>query len=91
MNGALFSERVEQENQQKVHRCYIYRLLTDRPNKRINLDWEKGRINNLLKDGITFICPWTEKRITNRYRIRPRPFVTFVPLPHQRTVESCSG
>jgi len=60
----MFSERVEQRNQQKVHRCY-YRLLTDRPNKRINLDWEKGCINDLLKEGKEFICPWTEKRITN--------------------------
>ncbi|MCG5062220.1 MAG: hypothetical protein KA714_30700 [Limnoraphis sp. WC205] len=62
---ALFGERVKQENQQKVHRCHIYRLLTDRPNKRIDLTWEKDCINNLLIEGKEFICPWTEKRITS--------------------------
>lgn len=61
----LFSERVKQENQQKVHRCHIYRLLTDRPNKRIDLSWEKDCIKDLLREGKEFICPWTEKRITN--------------------------
>ncbi|EAW35203.1 HNH endonuclease domain-containing protein [Lyngbya sp. PCC 8106] len=59
----LFSEK---RNRQKVHRCYIYRLLTDRPDNRRSLDWEQKQVNSLLREeNKEFICPWTEKRITN--------------------------
>ncbi|WP_413167695.1 HNH endonuclease domain-containing protein [Capilliphycus salinus ALCB114379] len=61
---ALFSERVEQENQQKVHRGMIDQLLTNRPDKRRPLTWERNHVDLLLMEDKEFICPWTEKRIT---------------------------
>ncbi len=62
---SMFSERVEQENQQKMYRGFIYQLLTDRPDNRRPLTWERNNVDLLLMEDREFICPWTEKRITN--------------------------
>jgi len=60
----LFTERVQQENNQYVNRGLIYALLTDRPDNRRPLTWERNQIDLLLMDGEEFVCPWTKKRIT---------------------------
>ncbi|MBW4549063.1 MAG: hypothetical protein KME25_32360 [Symplocastrum torsivum CPER-KK1] len=59
----LFSETVEQEDGQGADRGLIYRLLTDRPDNRRPLTWERNHVDVLLMEGRAFICPWTEKRI----------------------------
>ncbi|MBD2122399.1 hypothetical protein [Trichocoleus sp. FACHB-262] len=59
----LFSEGVEQGSTQQVDRGDIYRLLTDRPDNRRPLTWERNNIDLLLVEGHEFVCPWTEKRI----------------------------
>lgn len=59
----LFTERVEQENNKPADRGDIYRLLTDRPDNRRPLTWERNHVDVLLMEGREFVCPWTEKRI----------------------------
>ncbi|MEP0873812.1 hypothetical protein NDA01_29315 [Trichocoleus desertorum AS-A10] len=59
----LFSEGVGQESIQQVDRGDIYRLLTDRPDNRRPLTWERNNIDLLLVEGHEFVCPWTENRI----------------------------
>lgn len=59
----LFTERVQQENHQKVHRGCIYQLLTDRPDNRRPLSWERNHVDLLLMSGTEFVCPWTQKHI----------------------------
>lgn len=61
----LFTERVEQENNETADRGDIYRLLTDRPDNRRPLTYERNHVDLLLMEGIEFICPWTETRITH--------------------------
>lgn len=61
----LFTERVAQEGQAAVDRGEVYRLLTDRPDNRRPLTWERNNIDILLMEGHLFICPWTERRITD--------------------------
>ncbi len=55
----LFTEKVQQE----AERGTIYRLLTDRPDNRRPLTWERHQVDLLLMEGRAFICPWTEKRV----------------------------
>ena len=55
----LFTEKVQQE----ADRGTIYRLLTDRPDNRRPLTWERHQVDLLLMEGRAFICPWTEKRV----------------------------
>lgn len=64
----LFTEKVQQENQLKVHRGFIYQLLTDRPDNRRPLSWERNHVDVLLMSGTEFVCPWTQKHIS--YGIR---------------------
>ncbi|WP_414530480.1 HNH endonuclease domain-containing protein [Nodularia chucula] len=64
----LFTEKVQQQNHQKVHRGVIYHLLTDRPNNRRPLTWERNNVDLLLMEGTEFVCPWTQKHIS--YGIR---------------------
>lgn len=59
----LFTETVQQEDEAPADRGEIYRLLTDRPDNRVALTWERNRINVLLMEGQTFVCPWTEREI----------------------------
>lgn len=64
----LFTEKVQQENHTKVHRGCIYQLLTDRPDNRRPLSWERNHVDVLLMEGTEFVCPWTQKHIS--YGIR---------------------
>lgn len=41
----LFTEKVQQENHLKVHRGCIYQLLTDRPDNRRPLSWERNHVD----------------------------------------------
>lgn len=59
----LFTERVEQENNKPADRGDIYRLLTDRPDNRRPLTWERNHVDVLLMEGREFVCPWTKTRI----------------------------
>jgi hypothetical protein len=59
----LFTEKVQQDNLQRANRGKIYELLTDRPDNRRPLTWERNQVDLLLMEGKEFICPWTEKRI----------------------------
>jgi hypothetical protein len=59
----LFSERVDQGNGVTADRGLIYRLLTDRPDNRRPLSWERNQIDLLLLEGHPFRCPWTARTI----------------------------
>jgi hypothetical protein len=41
-----------------------YSLLTDRPDNRRPLTWERNEIELLMLEGKTFVCPWTKKRLS---------------------------
>ncbi|BAS60327.1 hypothetical protein NIES2135_64460 (plasmid) [Leptolyngbya boryana NIES-2135] len=56
----LFSETVDEQ----AERGHIYSLLTDRPDNRRPLTWERNKIDLLILEGHTFICPWTHREIT---------------------------
>jgi hypothetical protein len=56
---ALFTESVAQPGGVVVRRGDIYTLLTDRPDNRRPLDWERNQIDLLLMAGCIFQCPWT--------------------------------
>jgi len=59
----LFTETVQQDSETPADRGHIYRLLTDRPDNRVALSWERNRIDLLLMEGETFVCPWTERTL----------------------------
>jgi len=58
-----FTEKVDQRTGTPIDRGQIYRLLTDRPDSRRPLTWERNQVDLLLMEGIEFTCPWTERRI----------------------------
>lgn len=60
----LFTERVSQGQAKAVDRGQTYRLLTDRPDNRRPLTWERNQIDLLLMEGKEFVCPWTEHCIS---------------------------
>lgn len=62
----LFTERVTPWQGAPVDRGQVYRLLTDRPDNRRPLTWERNQISLLLLEGKTFTCPWTARTITSR-------------------------
>jgi hypothetical protein len=41
----------------------VYGLLTDRPNNRRPLTWERNQVEILMLEGSVFECPWTGKRL----------------------------
>lgn len=61
----LFTEGLttQSEEEEKVDRGVIYRLLTDRPDNRRPLTWERNQVDLLLLEGHEFSCPWTHKSI----------------------------
>ena len=59
----LFTERVEQADGIGCDRGVVYWLLTDRPDNRRPLTWERNNVDLLLMEGKEFICPWTTRRI----------------------------
>jgi hypothetical protein len=52
----------------RIDRGEIYRLLTDRPDNRRPLTWERNQIEVLLMEGKEFTCPWTHKKIHHNSR-----------------------
>lgn len=56
---ALFIERVDQGEGRFVDRGLAYRLLTDQPQNRLSLTWERNAISLLVQHGAVFLCPWT--------------------------------
>lgn len=58
----LFTERITQHNDLPADRGNVYRLLTDRPDNRRPLTWERNSIDVLL-EGYEFTCPWTGAQI----------------------------
>jgi hypothetical protein len=60
---SLFVEGVSQDDAQ-VDRGQVYRLLTDRPDNRRPLTWERNGIDVLIMEGRSFVCPWTGNNIT---------------------------
>ena len=60
---ALFTESVTQPSGIKIERGHVYMLLTDRPDNRRPLDWERNQIDLLLMEGHVFECPWTAKAL----------------------------
>jgi hypothetical protein len=57
----LFTER-KNENP-KYERGKIYQLLTEHPDNRRPLTWERNQVDILLMEEKEFVCPWTQKRI----------------------------
>jgi HNH endonuclease len=47
-----------------VDRGWVYRQLTDRPDNRRPLTWERNQVDLLLLEGRAFVCPWTERLLT---------------------------
>lgn len=41
----------------------MYRLLTDRPDNRRSLTWERNQVDLLLLEGEVFTCPWTQRTL----------------------------
>jgi hypothetical protein len=60
---ALFVEHVEQSGAESADRGAVYRLLTDRPDNRRPLTWERNQIDILVMEGHEFVCPWTQHHI----------------------------
>lgn len=52
---SLFTERVAEN----APRGVAYALLTERPQNRLPLHWERNRVDLLLAEGVPFTCPWT--------------------------------
>lgn len=52
---SLFTERVADG----FSRGAAYALLTERPDNRLPVDWERNRIDLLLDEGARLVCPWT--------------------------------
>ncbi len=60
----LFLENVRQGDKPGADRGEVYKLLTDHPENRLPLVWEKNAVNVLMDEGIRFICPWTGRALT---------------------------
>ena len=67
---SLFTEGVAQPSGARIGRGEVYRLLTERPDNRRPLTWERNQIDLLLFEGHTFRCPWSHKVLAlGRYDI----------------------
>ncbi|MDE0099927.1 MAG: HNH endonuclease signature motif containing protein [Truepera sp.] len=60
---SLFTETVVQAGARATGRGETYALLTDRPDNRRPLSWERNEIDLLMMEGRSFTCPWTGKQI----------------------------
>ena len=60
----LFTEGVAQDAGQLASRGEVYTLLTARPDNRRPLTWERNQVDVLLHENVAFVCPWTQKRLT---------------------------
>ena len=57
----LFTENNTRNDAKPIDRGAVYRLLTDRPDNRRPLTWERNQIDLLMMEGNDFHCPWTER------------------------------
>ncbi|HET9017608.1 MAG TPA: HNH endonuclease signature motif containing protein [Thermomicrobiaceae bacterium] len=55
----LYTETVS-----RTTRGEAYTLLTDRPDNRRPLTWERNQVELLMMEGRIFTCPWTGSRVT---------------------------
>jgi len=60
---SLFTETVRQPGNAEIERGAVYQVLTDRPDNRRPLTWERNQVDILLLEGQAFRCPWTLRRI----------------------------
>jgi hypothetical protein len=60
----LFTEGVTQERGVTTNRGMVYNFLTDRPDNRRPLTWERNNIDLLIMEGHGFVCPWTQRQIS---------------------------
>lgn len=51
---SLFTEQIT-----GLDRGIVYTLLTDRPDNRRPLTWERNQVEILMMEGVQFTCPWT--------------------------------
>ena len=61
---SLFTETVTQDAGRLVTRGQVYTLLTARPDNRRPLTWERNQLDILLHENVRFVCPWTQKPLT---------------------------
>lgn len=61
---ALFTEAVHAGGNGDIDRGTAYRLLTEWPENRRPLTWERNHVDLLIMEGRTFVCPWTGRQIT---------------------------
>jgi hypothetical protein len=47
-----------------INRGVAYALLTERPDNRLPLQWERNQVNLLMLEGQSFSCPWTARRLS---------------------------
>ena len=62
----LFTEGVDQGAGIRLDRGDVYRLLTQHPESRRPLTWERNRVDLLLLEGQEFTCPWSLKKIRGK-------------------------
>jgi hypothetical protein len=60
---AVFIEGVDQGGGRFVDRGLAYQLLTDHPQNRLPLTWERNAINLVVQNGAVFLCPWTGREL----------------------------
>lgn len=54
---SLLTERFMDDGDFDRGRAYV--LLTERPDNRLPLDWERNQVGVLMMEGVRFSCPWT--------------------------------
>lgn len=59
---SIFTDHVDQGSH-SINRGLVYTLLTDRPDNRRPLTWERNQVDILLMEGAIFECPWSGKKI----------------------------
>jgi hypothetical protein len=59
----LFTEKKAKKINAAVDRGLAYCLLTDRPDNRRPLSWERNQVDLLMMEGMEFVCPWTERPV----------------------------
>jgi hypothetical protein len=59
----LFLEGVDQGTGLGADRGTVYSLLTDHPDNRRPLTWERNAVDLLMLEGVTFQCPWTGRSL----------------------------
>lgn len=59
----MFTDRLPQARWRHADRGEVFDLLTDQPEDRRGLTWERAQIRAMLLAGEEFACPWTGRRI----------------------------